>query len=705
LVTWQAPLEDRSSQSGWIDPSQWQPEVFAFQQNAALFGNNAPDPNLFVNPSSTSTTNLQYLIDTTGGPGHWAWFNYSIQNNQVDLDASYPKILDGSWFVLTGKSTPLNTTLTQLYLASQAQQVSRAGFGLSTKITRLNAGTTAYLDDFDLNSTEVLAQSEQLAAAEKPLLAPLYGSVVSLESVLTDLTPGQVMAVSGKRLKVQVTSLGTSNTPIPFTPTTPYLPGSGLPAFPSLVVGDILTLVDASGLPVSEGTPATAGMPDLGQWTNTSAATLPSTPPTLHLEDQGGRQGYASAYLYQFTPVPASSKDPTVQEIAVLNSTPNAVASDHDRTTLNFSSALNYCYDRTTTALNANVAPATHGASVSEILGSGDSSTPNQLFTLKQPPLTYIASPTTPSGRVSTLEVKVNGLPWTEVPTLFKQPGTAKVYVVLTDEAGNTDVVFGDGVEGALLPTGQNNVSATYRKGLGTVGNVAAGTLTTLIDRPLGVSGVTNPEAAAGGLDPQTVSDAKSNAPLTVLTLGRAVSVTDYQNFALGFAGIAKAQALWIPTGAGRGVYLTVAGAGGTTVPDSVKNNLVASLLNFGNPLIPIQLADYESVLFTLKASLVIAPSADPSAVTAAVQAALLGAFNFAQRSFGQPVGLDEVYAVIQGVAGVTASDIKLLYKDGDPEELNYILYASLPDATQSPIQKAQLLTLDPATLNLGVMS
>lgn len=77
---------------------------------------------------------------------------------------------------------------------------------------------------------------------------------------------------------------------------------------------------------------------------------------------------------------------------------------------------------------------------------------------------------------------------------------------------------------------------ANYRIGLGAAGNVGANSLTTLIDRPLGVSGVTNPEPGIGGQDAETVADIRSNAPLTVLTLGRAVSLADYESYASTFA-------------------------------------------------------------------------------------------------------------------------------------------------------------------------
>ena len=62
---------------------------------------------------------------------------------------------------------------------------------------------------------------------------------------------------------------------------------------------------------------------------------------------------------------------------------------------------------------------------------------------------------------------------------------------------------------------------------------VAAGQLTQALDRPQGLQSVTNPAAATGGADPATPADARLSAPLPTLTIGRAVSLEDYQNYAL----------------------------------------------------------------------------------------------------------------------------------------------------------------------------
>jgi hypothetical protein len=73
--------------------------------------------------------------------------------------------------------------------------------------------------------------------------------------------------------------------------------------------------------------------------------------------------------------------------------------------------------------------------------------------------------------------------------------------VTQLDDDGKTTVIFGDGVQGARLPTGQANVTAKYRKGVGLGGLVKAGQLSQLMTRPLGVKSVVNPLASEGAED------------------------------------------------------------------------------------------------------------------------------------------------------------------------------------------------------------
>jgi len=230
--------------------------------------------------------------------------------------------------------------------------------------------------------------------------------------------------------------------------------------------------------------------------------------------------------------------------------------------------------------------------------------------------------------------VRVNDLAWQAVPTLYGQGPTDRVYTVRQGDDGRTTIEFGDGASGARLPTGTQQVRASYRKGLGRGGNVRAGQLSLLMSRPLGVKDVANPAAAVGGADPEPLDRARRNAPLTVLTLDRVVSLRDYEDFARGFAGISKALASWTWNGQRQGIVVTVAGDDGAVVADSgeIHAHLVDALRAYGDPSVPLRVQSYAPRDFTVVAVLTKAPDGDAAVVAAAARAALLGAFSFDAR-------------------------------------------------------------------------
>jgi hypothetical protein len=621
---------------GGVPPAQSHPKFYAMRQRAALFGYNAVNPNM-LNTKSTDS-NLGSLIDTAVSP--WQWKNYALSNS-IDLDAAYPKIVTGSWVAMIrpdqqGSRSP--SGFISLYLAKSVSPASRSGFGLSAKITRVIPDLAIVASEFPLNTTMVLAQSDQQAVAEQPLDHPLYGTYLDLETLRPDLVGVPAVAVSGKSQKISVNS---------GVPVVSFVPDDGS-GYATLNPGDLVTIIGTAPLPLN----ADGSIP---AWSSGSAA---SAPLTFNVQDSQGRPGTVTAPLLSFTLALTGASDPDVEECALVSAV-STVLYPFPHTRLLLQNNLLNCYDRTVTSVNANVGLATNGQSVSEIMGSGSAATPNQDFTLKQSPLTFIQA-STPTGRQSTLEVQANAVEWTEAPSLYGQGPSQQVYATLNQSDGTTDVLFGDGVEGATLPTGTNNIQANYRIGSGSAGNVAAGAITTLLDRPLGVSGVNNPQAATGGQDAQTVGDIRANAPQTVLTLGRAVSLADYQNFAATFAGIAKASAIWIPSGPGRGVFLTVAGVGGAALPpgNPTLTYLVTALQNYGNPMIPINALTFIETLFGLSANLKHDPAYDQPTVEAAAMQALTTAFSFANRTFGQGVSADEVAAILQAVPGVVAVNV-----------------------------------------------
>jgi predicted phage baseplate assembly protein len=377
-------------------------------------------------------------------------------------------------------------------------------------------------------------------------------------------------------------------------------------------------------------------------------------------------------------------------------------------TTLVLTTVPAHGYDLASLAIHANVARATHGETVDEVLGAGNAGAAFQRFALRQPPLTYVRNEHAEGGAASTLGVRVNDLLWQEVPSFYDRGPTERVFVTHQDDEGRTEVLFGDGVNGARLPTGQVNVRAAYRKGTGLGGNVRAGQLSTLLTKPLGVKEATNPTAAVGGDDPEPRDAARDNAPLTVLTMDRVVSLRDYEDFARAYAGIGKALATWSWDGERRGVFITVAGPDGAPVDGKVVDLLAGAIREKGDPHVPLRVASFRGETFTTAFHLKTDPVFEKAKVHAAVVDGLREAFGFRARAFGQPVAQSDVFATIARVAGVVGVDLDSLVRiDGlGGSGLDAPLPADLPEAgALGATLAAELLTLDPAPIVPGDMT
>jgi uncharacterized phage protein gp47/JayE len=337
--------------------------------------------------------------------------------------------------------------------------------------------------------------------------------------------------------------------------------------------------------------------------------------------------------------------------------------------------------------LLGNVVAASHGETVrNEVLGNGDASARFQRFALKKQPLTYLPSEQE-GGVESSLEVRVNNVLWDEAPGLYGKPPTAEAFATRTQDDGFTAVQFGDGVTGSTVPSGAANVLATYRTGAGVAGRVRAEMLTSALDRPPGLRAVTNPLAARGGADQENVDDARANAPATVRTFGRAVSLEDFADLVRATGEVAKAQAIWVWDGLQRMIHLTVAGQEGGMFADEGLRRIAASLDRERDPNYRLRIANFTPFPVLLRASVNVDPHYVSDDVAAAARAAALGALAFDAVELGTPIHLSDVYRILQDVPGVVAVDVDEL-QPKRPADRNRPNVDLLPDGvTPSPLQ------------------
>jgi hypothetical protein len=283
--------------------------------------------------------------------------------------------------------------------------------------------------------------------------------------------------------------------------------------------------------------------------------------------------------------------------------------------------------------------PVTRGTLVaSETLGNGDATQINQSFTLKNGPLTYLSEGATVQA---VLTVYVNGLEWTQVGSFYGQSQVATVYVVSLDTQGNATITFGDGVNGARLPTGTGNVMASYSYGAGAA-SPPAGRLTTILKPQPNLAAVQNPIAVSGGADAQSAADVKQNAPASVFTFGRAVSAIDYQVIAAQAAGVSRAQTVWSFNSQIQRTTVTIYVAGTEpTAASSVaaQQAAQAALAGAEDPNRPVTVLPATPRLLTISATLIVADNYVLSEVLADAIAVLTDPVNGPFAPSSCPIG------------------------------------------------------------------
>lgn len=654
-----------------VHPAKVHPKVFALRLRARLFGHGAPEWKTL--PTEVANRFGPSPLPSTWPPDDWPDFTLHAVSGAdptktkaaICLDATYPTIAKESWIVLS------TTAYQETYRVTSVAESAPRKFTLTHQVTRLGLEEGKVPENLEakfntrLRDTAVFAQSEELPWAEVPFFRPVAGSRVTLDRHVDGLPEGRPLVFQGRRARLSTRSSTTIN-----------LDTGGSRRLP---VGSVLSVLSAPDL-------SPTGTLDLATPRNWQVQTVDGTTGWINLP------GKELEFL---------AADPNSESLVETNAIARTLTVD-GRTQLELLTPLTHAYDPASLLIHGNVAFATHGESVAEILGQGDATRVHQQFRLRKAPLTFVPA-ANESGRLSSLAVWINGVRWSEVPSLYDQPADGRVFVTRRDDDGSTLLTFGDGRFGARLPSGRENISASYRQGIGLEGLVGPAQLSLLLSRPLGIKSVTNPAASSGAEDPENLDDARTNAPLQTLTLGRVVSLADYRDFSRAFAGVARAHAAWTWTPAGRGVFVSILGPNGVSLPEgpgTTLERLALSLLTTGNPLVPLTVKPGSLVPFRLAGTVHVAPDRLPEHVLDSVHDALKSAFGFPARDFGQPIAQSEVVSVIQNCAGVVFVDLDLFDLHQPTTPVRFIAAQRPRDGTAlAQAQPAELLVLDESSL------
>jgi predicted phage baseplate assembly protein len=249
-------------------------------------------------------------------------------------------------------------------------------------------------------------------------------------------------------------------------------------------------------------------------------------------------------------------------------------------------------------------------------------------------------------------------------------------FVGETDDAGAIHVRFGDSRNGAAFPTldaapptGGPTVTARYRLGNGTAGNVGAETINRFIAtgvRGLGISRVRNPLPATGGVDPEPVAEARVRAPLDArLRQLRAVTAADYADLAAHTPGVQRAAADLAWTGSWYEAQVAVDPLGLATAPDWLIDDTRRILHRYRK--IGHDLSVSAALAVPLDVRLCV--EVEPDHIAGHVRAALLqvlgsgrtGYFHPDRLTFGTPVRVSGIVAAASAVSAVRTVTVTVL--------------------------------------------
>jgi hypothetical protein len=320
-----------------------------------------------------------------------------------------------------------------------------------------------------------------------------------------------------------------------------------------------------------------------------------------------------------------------------------------------------------------NLVDANEGKTEREVvLGNGDGRRSFQTFEIPKSPLTYHYDTRESPPQVPQLEVWVSGRRWKRVDSLHSQDPDAEVYVVRQDDQGTSWVQFGDGkMFGSRLPSGVGNVKAKFRSGVGAHGPLKPETNVQPTGRVERLDKVVFPGVVSGGQQPEQQDVAREAAPGRVQSLGRIVSLGDFESEALAIAGVAKASASWdLNKGIPAVIVTVLMETGRESEFSTVEASLKRAAEHRGPDRFEIMVVEGSFLYVYLAARFALKPGFSESAVMAEVEKALgvekeggriasvNGLFSLRRRRFGHSEHRSKVVGVVQNVEGVAWSEV-----------------------------------------------
>ena len=263
---------------------------------------------------------------------------------------------------------------------------------------------------------------------------------------------------------------------------------------------------------------------------------------------------------------------------------------------------------------------------------------------------------TLPNGKYyeqGSMSLQIGGEIWVLVDTFAKSKPTDKHFMVSVDESLSPYIMFGDGTFGKKPAAGAKITNVVFYLTNGTQGNVKSNTITSVpsvISSSITDATVSNAYDAGGGSNYENFTMLKEHIPLSVKTLGVAITKEDFESLAMLVDGVNKAKADYE---CGRKLTVYISPDGGA-VASSELINRVYNLLSQRAPMTTwLKVKSAGKVQIILEMEVTGKKSYKTPEIQTQILTALYNAYSPEQAQIGGSVRVSDIYALIDNLSTV----------------------------------------------------
>lgn len=263
---------------------------------------------------------------------------------------------------------------------------------------------------------------------------------------------------------------------------------------------------------------------------------------------------------------------------------------------------------------------------------------------------------TLPNGKYyehGSMSLRIGGESWVLVETFAKSKPTDKHFMVSVDESLNPYIMFGDGTFGKKPAAGAKITNVVFYLTNGSQGNVKSNTITSVpsvISSSITDATVSNAYDAGGGSNYENFTMLKEHIPLSVKTLGVAITKEDFESLAMLVDGVNKAKADYE---CGRKLTVYISPDGGA-VASSELISRVYNLLSQRAPMTTwLKVKSAGKVQIILEMDVTGKKSYKTAEIQTQILTALYNAYSPEQAEIGGSVRVSDIYALIDNLSTI----------------------------------------------------